>query len=68
MDRHKRDTFVYKTGYGYLEIYEYDPNPTNNNVLELGAGRRRKSPLLDGTNSGVGSVSVKQSKGREGPV
>lgn len=32
------DTFIYQSGYGHLEIYEYDQNPADNNVLLLGPG------------------------------
>jgi Ca2+-binding RTX toxin-like protein len=32
------DTFIFDAGYGYLEIYQTDEEPIDENVLQLGAG------------------------------
>lgn len=46
------DTFIYNAGYGSLEIYEYDTDPNNINILKLGAGIDPSSVAVKATEWG----------------
>jgi len=46
------DTFLFNTGYGSLEVSEFDYNPSNVNVLKLGPGISAASTIVTADNAG----------------